>query len=112
MVRIRQVSASYLCKPESGKGILTEQTLIHWIEAIFATQEHEIDCNQFQNHLPAFVEAELAATPLPHTAVLTTHLQHCPDCQEIYEGLRLVVSETTEPSAPGNSAVSPMPTGD
>ena len=76
---------------------MTQKLFVHWLENLYATQEHEIDCRQFQNHLPAFVEAELNDTRLPHTAVLSTHLQQCPDCSEIYQGLRLVIlAETTE----------------
>lgn len=92
---------------------MTQKEFTHWIETIFATQDHEIDCKQFQNYLPAFVEAEWQYAPLPHTAVLTTHLRHCPDCQEIYDGLRLVVeTELREPFTPGTTAVSSLPTGD
>lgn len=90
-----------------------QQTFTHWIETLFATQEHEIDCKQFQNYLPAFVEAELNQTPLPYTAVLANHLCQCPDCDEIYQGLRLVLqSETAESFTPDTTEFSPLPTGD
>lgn len=89
------------------------QAFFHWIEILYATQEHEIDCKQFQNYLPAFVEAELSQLPLPHTAVLKSHLQQCPDCHEIYHGLRLVVmAEAIEPFSSGAAEFSPIPTGD
>ncbi len=92
---------------------MTVTSITHWIETIYKTQEHEIDCNQFVKYLPAFVEAELKETPLPHTAVLTTHLHQCPDCNEIYQGLRLVMTETEETVSLGHTEeFSPVPTGD
>jgi len=81
----------------SGKDKLKEKTFAHWIEHIFETQEHEIDCKQFQNYLPSFVEAELAGIPLSHTAVLATHLHPCPDCREVYAGLIFIMRH--EPNA-------------
>lgn len=94
---------------------MTQELFARWIENLFATQEHEIDCRQFQNHLPAFVESELSKSRLPHTAVLSTHLQQCPDCHEIYQGLLLVaVAESTE-SFPANqnpAKISSISTGD
>lgn len=78
---------------------MAEETFTRWIEQVYTTEEHEIDCKQLQNFLPAFVDAEVAGERLPQTAVIQTHLQHCPDCQEIYEGLRLVVrAEEERPS--------------
>ncbi len=80
----------------SGKVALAEETFTRWIEQIYTTEEHEIDCKQLQNFLPAFVDAEVNRERLPHTAVIRTHLQHCPDCQEIYEGLNLVIRAEAE----------------
>ena len=75
---------------------MAEETFTRWIEQVYTTEEHEIDCRQLQNFLPAFVDAEVKGERLPHTAVIQTHLQRCPDCQEIYEGLRLVVRAEAE----------------
>ena len=80
----------------SGKVALAEETFTRWIKQIYTTEEHEIDCKQLQNFLPAFVDAEVEGERLPHTAVIQTHLQRCPDCQEIYEGLNLVVRAEAE----------------
>lgn len=70
---------------------MTEEKFTHWIESIFATEEHEIDCHQLQGYLPAFVEGELDGEPTPHASVVKAHLKQCPDCHEVYEGLILVV---------------------
>jgi len=94
---------------------LTQELFTRWIENLYATQDHEVDCRQFQNHLPAFVEAELNNTRLPHTAVLATHLRQCPDCNEIYQGLRLVaLAEATEtfPSNQNPTQFPSLSTGD
>ena len=92
---------------------MTQELFVRWIEKLYTTQEHEVDCRQFQNFLPAFVEAELNDTPLPHTAVLMSHLQHCPDCNEIYQGLSLVLQAEATESYPSNSTeLSPLSTGD
>jgi predicted anti-sigma-YlaC factor YlaD len=96
-----------------GKGILTKQTFAHWIDTLYATQEHELDCKQFQTYLPAFVEAELNESPLPQTAVLKAHLHQCSDCNEIYQGLRLVMlaeDEMMELLVPGTAELVPIPT--
>lgn len=96
-----------------GKGILTQKTFTHWIETVYTTQEHEIDCKQFQNYLPALVEAELNQTPLPHTAILNTHLRQCPDCTEIHHGLHLVMAvEDVTAFTSDATEFSPLPTGD
>lgn len=70
---------------------MTEEKFTHWIENVFATQEHEIDCQQLQGYLPAFVDGELNDELSPQSTIVKTHLQQCPDCTEIYEGLILVV---------------------
>lgn len=92
---------------------MRQENFTRWIENIYATQENEIDCPQFQNYLPAFVEAELNNTRLPHTAVLDSHLQQCPDCNEVYKGLRLVtLAESSEIFQSNSTEFSPLPTGD
>ncbi|MCP4361488.1 MAG: hypothetical protein GY796_26040 [Chloroflexi bacterium] len=69
---------------------MTQNTFTHWIENIFTTQEHEIDCHQLQRYLPAFVEAKFTGDKSKYSAVISQHLRQCPDCDETYQGLRLV----------------------
>ena len=99
----------------SGKDKLIQETFTHWIEGIFETQEHELDCKQFQNHLPSFVEAELENKPLSHTAVLAAHLRQCPDCREVYDGLLFAVKVELDTALPSSSTAEedePLPIGD
>lgn len=97
----------------SGKENLEQKTFTRWIETIFETHEHEIDCKQFQSYLPAFVEAEVNGEPLSHTAVLVNHLHQCRDCQEIYQGLFFVVkTELAETWSSDAATGSAIPIGD
>ncbi len=92
---------------------MEQKAFTRWIETTFETQEHEIDCKQFQNYLPAFVEAEANGERLAHTAVLLAHLHQCPDCQEIYQGLSFVVKvELGESWSSDTAAGTPVPIGD
>ena len=64
----------------------------NWIDNIFTTKDYELDCDQTQFHLPAYTEAELKQQLPPEAmATVDTHLQHCPDCAEVYEGLHHVL---------------------
>ncbi len=97
----------------SGKENLEQITFTRWIETIFETQEHELDCKQFQNYLPAFVETEAKGERLAHTAVLLAHLHQCPDCEEIYQGLLFVVkTEAAENWSADTAAGTAVPIGD
>jgi len=100
----------------SGKDKLKEKTFTHWIERIFETQEHEIDCRQLQNYLPSFIEAELGEIPLAHTAVLAAHLHQCPDCREVYDGLGFIMRLELDATATSPSSTAEederMPIGD
>lgn len=64
------------------------KTFRQWIGRIYATKSTEIDCDETQTRLPAYVDNELQGRELD-TAV-DIHLNQCPDCQEIYEGLYYV----------------------
>lgn len=71
---------------------LNQENFAQWIEKIYATEENELDCNQTQTYLPAFVEAEVNGRLRPsHAHMLQTHLAQCPDCMETYVGLRHVL---------------------
>ena len=64
------------------------KTFRQWIGRIYATEPVEIDCDEAQMRLPAYVDNEVQGGELD-TAV-DTHLHQCPDCLETYEGLRYV----------------------
>ncbi len=65
--------------------------LTQWLERIYATAEAEMDCEQLQAILPAYVEAEIAGGDvLGRFLQVKAHVAQCPDCAEEYAGLREV----------------------
>lgn len=63
-----------------------------WLERIYVTAETEMDCEQLQAILPAYVEFEIAGgDPQARFPKAKAHLAQCPDCAEEYAGLRKVV---------------------
>src|SRR5690606_28554276 len=78
--------------------------LVRLLNDIFATDGAEIECEQFQVLLPAYVESELnlAEQPFPagHAAALQGHLAHCLDCQEEHQVLRTVLALAAEGALP------------
>lgn len=75
-----------------GKKALNQENFAKLIEKIYATEENELDCNQTQAYLPAYVEAEVNGRQHPsHAHMLQTHLAQCPDCMEVYAGLQYVL---------------------
>jgi predicted anti-sigma-YlaC factor YlaD len=70
---------------------LNPKNLTQWLERIYATAESEIDCEQLQAALPAYVDLELVGQdPAARFPQVKAHLAQCPDCAEEYEGLRKV----------------------
>jgi predicted anti-sigma-YlaC factor YlaD len=71
---------------------LNREQFTKWIKKVYATEDNELDCNQTQFYLPAFVEAEFSGNPLPSQAhELEVHLNQCPDCKEVYLGLHFLL---------------------
>ena len=65
--------------------------LVQWLERTYATADSELDCDQLQAILPAFVDLEIAgAHPADRFPLVPAHFAQCPDCAEEYEGLRQV----------------------
>ncbi|KAA3664192.1 MAG: hypothetical protein DWQ04_06985 [Chloroflexi bacterium] len=64
-----------------------------WVGGIYGTEGEALDCQELQAVLPAYVEAEIAGHPFDAsiTKKIETHLNHCPDCYEINDGLKFVV---------------------
>ena len=70
---------------------MERESLIQWLERLYATTETEIDCEQLQALLPAFVDFELAGGEMDERfSRIRAHLAQCPDCSEEYELLRKV----------------------
>lgn len=65
-----------------------------WLAAISTTQDEEIDCDTLFALIEEVVEAAVAGVDvrslLPHVAV---HLDHCPDCRDLYETLLALMEE-------------------
>lgn len=69
-----------------------------WIEQVYATQENELNCEQTQNGLPAYVDAinqKMTIDPVVEHKI-SKHLNQCPDCNDIFEGLAYVTSQEIE----------------
>ncbi len=79
--------------------------LLKWLDQVFATSESEIDCDQLQAMLPAYVEFELAgsdgAEAKERAAKVRAHLAQCPDCAEEYQALKAAVGLELQGRLPG-----------
>ncbi len=67
-----------------------EFELFHqWIRQIYTTQDEELDCNEFLDAIPHYVDVEIAGgASNPHFPEVEIHLGHCPECQDLYLSLR------------------------
>jgi len=64
------------------------QDLIQSIKRIYATREQEIDCEQLQALLAAYVQTEMnGVNPAERFPAVQQHLAQCPDCFEEYLAL-------------------------
>jgi hypothetical protein len=93
MVRFAEVATSYLRERRKRKSSLNNQEISTLITRLYATKEHELLCSQIHELLPVYVEAEFEGEPLETAVVhdIETHLQQCPDCTELYQGLCFLV---------------------
>ncbi len=81
---------------------MSKERIIQLLRQLNITEETEIDCQQAQALLPAYVEAELDGEEVEvalHN--VWTHLQHCPDCRDEYLALRRAVTVEKESEWPG-----------
>lgn len=73
-----------------------------WLGRIYATAETEIDCEQIQAILSAYVDAEIAGhSSEGRFQQVKIHLAQCPDCAEEYAGLRHVADLEVRSEVPG-----------
>lgn len=84
-----------------------------WIEQLFETEADEWSCDQLTPLLPAYAEATAEKRPFHSSTAqqqIDQHLQHCPDCQELFEGLVHVLElEADEIVASPPTAETPAP---
>ncbi len=60
-----------------------------WIRQIYTTQDEELDCDEFLDTIPQYVDVEIAGGATnPHFPKVEIHLGHCPECQDLYLTLR------------------------
>ncbi len=64
-----------------------------WVDGIYETEGEALDCRELQAVLPAYVEAEIAGHPFDASISkkVKSHFNQCPDCYELYDGLKFVV---------------------
>lgn len=87
---------------------LTPQEFADWIGRIYATKEDELDCEQVQSLLPAYVEAGFSQKEMDWLeSDIVAHLYQCPDCSETHAGLRFVMRLEAE----GDLAFEPATAG-
>jgi len=71
--------------------VTSQENLPRLFRAIFGTQEEEITCAMCFELLDAYVDTEFtgadAAALLPY---VHQHLDCCPQCYELYEGLQQI----------------------
>jgi predicted anti-sigma-YlaC factor YlaD len=60
-----------------------------WIRRIYATQDDELDCDEVEELLPAYIDCEIAGqVPPPHLAGVEHHLLQCAYCHDLYLAVR------------------------
>ena len=74
---------------------------VQWLERMYATAETEMDCEQLQALLPAYVDFEIAGQDMGvRFPQAKAHLAQCQDCAEEYAGLRKVAELETRGRLP------------
>lgn len=77
----------------------------HWLEQIYATQDGEPDCHQFQAALPQLIDSEVSegVEALPETVevALRAHLKQCSACGAEYAALKVVAELVAQDKLPG-----------
>lgn len=80
---------------EKRKGSLNKQEIFTLINQIYASNDNELVCSQMHDLLPVYVEAEFEGEALAKAVThdIETHLHHCPDCTELYQGIYFLVEQ-------------------
>jgi len=81
-------------QPEDMSNVAPAQ-LDRWLRSIATTEEREIDCDSLFEVMDRVVELAQAGEDirrlLPEIAL---HLDHCPDCRDLYESLESLAGES------------------
>ena len=60
-----------------------------WVRQIYATRDEELDCDEFLDAIPQYVDIEIAGDAAnPHLPGVEIHLGHCHQCKDLYLTLR------------------------
>ena len=60
-----------------------------WVRHIYATQDIELDCDEFFEAIPKYVDTEVAGEKTnPRFQKIEHHLRQCPHCYDLYLTLR------------------------
>jgi hypothetical protein len=74
------------------RGNLKYEKFVQWMDRLYKTTDREVDCDQTRQLLASYVDGKVAGSvPDPEYLPLLRHLDQCPDCSELYEGLYRVV---------------------
>lgn len=85
---------------------MRRKNLTDSIERIYATLDQEMDCEQLQSTLSAYVQFELTGSdPSEQFQTAQAHLLQCPDCLEDYKGLLAVARLDTQDRLPEAEAL-------
>lgn len=79
---------------------LENKKFTQWIKQIYATTDGSLDCDQTQDGLPHYVDAFVDQQAIDATIKqrISDHLDSCPDCNEVFEGLKFVAEQVEESS--------------
>lgn len=77
---------------------LKNKKFTEWIKEIYATNTEGLDCHQTEAVLPEYVDALTDNQPIDSIIVKTVeeHLKHCPDCKEVFDGLKYVAEHAEQ----------------
>jgi hypothetical protein len=67
---------------------LTNDQISHLVSRVYATEQTELDCDEVQELLPAYVEALAVDSKYAALEAIQTHLLQCSDCNESFTALR------------------------
>ncbi len=63
-----------------------------WIRQVYATRDEELDCDEFYELVPRYVDMEVAGEDASRLFPnVTHHLEQCAECHDMYLALRDVV---------------------
>ncbi len=60
-----------------------------WVQQVYATRDTELDCMQFFNAVPRYVDMEVAGEEASHRYPnVKIHMDQCAECNDLYITVR------------------------